>query len=276
MNLWVQALSVLLPTLYLGSSILHGMAFGGERAPQVAPLRVNLLRIAVLAHAALFAVSAKALGGFPVVDTFSTLSAVAFFIALFNAIIARSLGHVGAGGAVLGIVFLLQLVASAFGDVNLVAAEEPADSFRILHVLTIVLAASAVVLSGIHGVLYLVLYREMRLKRFGPLFDHLPDLALLARMTRYSALFGFISMTIGLNAGIAIAHAQSIEGFSYRDPSVLFTILLWIHFGVIAFSRFIKGVSAQRASWAAAAGLFALLIILSLTLAPSVTFHSMR
>ncbi len=272
----VQALAVSLPPLYLISSVLHGMAFAGDRSPKIAPLRVWTLRLAVLAHAGLFAASGSALQSFPIVDAFTTLSAVAFTVALFHTFIARSVGHIGAGGIVLSAVFVLQLAASAFGNLNLVPVDEPSSPSRILHVTTIVLASGAVVLSGLHGALYLVLFRQMRRKKFGPLFDHLPDLSLLARMTRYSAMFGFVSLTIGLNVGIAMAHANSVEGFSYRDPSVLLTIFLWIHFGVIAFSRFIKGVSARRASWAATAGLVALLTILLLTLVPNVTFHALR
>ena len=102
-----QALGVLLPALYLGASGLHGMAFGGDRAPQIAPLRIWTLRVAVLAHAGWFVASATALDAFPIVDAFTTLSAVAFFVAFFNTIIAGSLGHVGAGGIVLGVVFVL-------------------------------------------------------------------------------------------------------------------------------------------------------------------------
>ena len=252
------------------------MAFGGEHAPQVAQLRVWTLRLAVLAHLGLFAASAMALESFPVLDAFSTLSAIAFFVALFHVVIARSIGHVGASGIVLTAVFVLQLIASAFSNFALEPLAEPAGTSRIIHVATVVLAASAVVLSGLHGALYLVLFRQMRQKQFGPLFDHLPDLAQLARMTRVSAMFGFVALTVGLNVGIAMAHAESTRDFSYSDPSVILTIFLWLHFGVIAFSRFISGVSALRASWAATAGLVALMFILMLTLIPNITFHSLR
>lgn len=272
----VQALAVLLPSLYLVSSLLHGMAFGGDKAPKVAALRVWALRLTVLAHAGLFVAQAEALASFPIVDAFSTLSALAFCVALFHVVIARWVGHIGAGGIVLSVVFVLQLIASAFGNWSLEAAAEAANPVTIVHVSTVVLAASAVVLSGLHGALYLVLFRQMRRKNFGPLFDHLPDLSLLARMTRFSAMFGFVALTVGLNVGIGMAHAYSVEGFSYSDPSVILTIMLWLHFGVIAFSRFIAGLSAWRASWAAAAGLLALLLILTLTLVPGVTFHSLR
>jgi ABC-type uncharacterized transport system permease subunit len=114
----------------------------------------------------------------------------------------------------------------------------------------------------------------MRERRFGALFAHLPNLDVLARMTRSAALSGFLFLTIGLNVGIAIAHAEASPGFRYGTPEVLLSLVLWVHFGVIAFSRYIRGFSARRASFAAAGGLVALLLSLVLILFPGVSFHS--
>ena len=119
-------------------------------------------------------------------------------------------------------------------------------------------------------------FRRMRERRFGALFQHLPSLDLLARMTRRAALAGFAFSTVGLNLGIALAHAKHVPGFGYSDPTVLLTLVLWIHFGVIAFSEKIRGITARRASFAATAGLVALLVSLFLTLFPTLTFHSSR
>jgi ABC-type uncharacterized transport system permease subunit len=145
--------------------------------------------------------------------------------------------------------------------------------FQVLHVATSVVAAAALVLSGIHGILYLLLFREMRERRFGALFGHLPNLDVLARMTRGAALFGFIGLTVGLNLGIWIAHRDHLPGFAYRDPEVLLSLALWIHFGVIALSASIRGFGARRASFAAAGGLVALMLSLLLVFFPGLSFH---
>jgi hypothetical protein len=55
---------------------------------------------------------------------------------------------------------------------------------------------------------------------------------------------------------------------------VFLSLVLWIHFGVIAFSRFIRGFSARRAAFAATGGLIALLLSLLLILFPGMSFHS--
>jgi hypothetical protein len=93
-------------------------------------------------------------------------------------------------------------------------------------------------------------------------------------MTRRAALSGFVFLTIGLNLGFFVAHRDHVDGFGYTDPHVLLTLFLWVHFGIVAFSGRIPGLSARRASLAASAGLVALVLALFVTLFPSITFHS--
>jgi ABC-type uncharacterized transport system permease subunit len=270
----LQAIGVLLPVVYALAAVLHGMAFAGPRAPQVRGLRTWMLRAALVLHCAWFVVRGQMLGHFPVSDLWSTVSATAWCTALLYAGIARWLRHAGSGGIVLGLVFVFQLLASAFTNYTPVPREHGLGLPQILHIATSSLSAAALVLSGLHGILYLVLLREMRERRFGALFGHLPDLDVLARMTRRAALAGFLGLTVGLNVGIWLAHKEQIQGFAYRQPEVVLSLALWIHFGVIAFSGSIRGFSARRASYAAAGGLVALLLSLLLVLLPGTSFHS--
>lgn len=270
----LQAVAVCLPVGYVLAAILHGMAFGGPRAPQVMRPRRWVLRATLVLHLLFFAVRSRRLGHFPVADLWTTISAIGFSIALLYAWLARKLKHPGSGGIVLGCVFVLQLLATAFSSFDPVPRPNGMGAFQVLHVTTSVLATSALILSGIHGLLYLILFHHLRERRFGALFDHLPSLDLLSRMTRGGALAGFICLTVGLNVGIWMAHREKPLSFNYRDPEVLLSILVWLHFGIIAFSGSIKGFSARRASYAAAGGLIALLLSMFLILFPALTFHS--
>jgi len=274
LNALVQALNVFLPLGYLVATVLHGMAFAGERAPALASQRRALLPAVLVAHAGLFVVHARGMRVFPVHGTWLMISAIAFATALLFLLVARKNRQETVGAIVLLLVTALQAIASAFGPMQLVAETSPSGAFRVLHVLTSVIASAALLLSGIYGFLHIVLYRQLRQRTFGTLFRQLPDLAVLARVLRRSALAGFLFLTVGLNVGIGMAHAMKTEGFQYRDPQVLLTLALWIHFGVIAFSQRIRGLSARRASFAAAAGLVTLIAVLFLTLIPALTFHA--
>jgi hypothetical protein len=93
-------------------------------------------------------------------------------------------------------------------------------------------------------------------------------------MTRGAALVGFLCLTLGLNLGIYLAHRDRPSNFAYRDAEVLLSILIWLYFGVIAFSARIRGFTARRASLAAALGLGFLLLSTFLLFFPRLAFHS--
>lgn len=270
----IQVLIVVVPPAYLATAILFGMAFAGARQPRLAsPARRIAFALTLVAHGTLLALQARAAGGFPHVTTWLLVSAVAWTTALLFATVSWRSQQETPGAIVLGLVGLLQLVASALGPLAPLPGEGTA--FRYVHVGTSVVASAALILSGVYGSLHLLLYRQMRERRFGPLFRELPNLDLLAKMTRRSALAGFLFLTLGLNVGIWMAHRFATRGFQYEDPHVLLTLALWIHFGVIAFSSWIRGLTARRTSFAAAAGLLTLLLLMLLTLVPSFTFHSL-
>ncbi|MDA1264710.1 MAG: cytochrome c biogenesis protein CcsA [Planctomycetota bacterium] len=273
MNGFVQAATVLLPTAYLVTAVLFGMAFAGERQPaSAARLRRIALALTLLLHGGMLVGRGMVAGTFPVSGVWVTVSATSFVVAALFALMNVRDRVASVGAVVFLTVALLQTAASAFGPVRAVPLP-PVDSFGIVHVVTVTLASAAVILSGLFGVLHLWLLRQMRGKRFGPVYRELPDLEQLVRLNRRAALFGFVMLAAGLNLGIGLAHARGIDGFGYTDPSVLLTIAIWIHFGLIAFSKHIPGISARHASVAAIAGLVVLLITIGLTFLPAVPFH---
>jgi len=267
----IQALTVLLPVCYLTAAALYAMGFAGEGAPRPVRARRIALGLALGVHVALFALRGLDAHRFPVIETWTGISSVALGLALLYAWVSRGRDDAATGGIVLGVVFAMQLAASAFGPPR--TAERSLSPFFVIHAATSIAACSALVLSGIHGGLYLVLFRHMRRHRFGLLFRGLPDLSELAQLTRRSALAGFALLTVGVNVGIWWAHSEGLRGFEYSDPYVLLVLMLWLHFGLVAFSRRIPGLSARRTSYAAALGMMVLVLAFFLTLLPRATFH---
>lgn len=274
MNSLIQATTVLLPTAYMLAATLYGMAFAGDQEPAFSRnLRRPVLALVLAIHATMFLARWAVAGTFPINDAWLTVSATALTVGLLFALVTFRSHVDSVGGIVLGMVGLLQGSASALGSVHTVPLE-PADSLTVVHVLTVALAAAALVLSGLFGILHLLLLRQMQRRNFGPIYQQLPDMDLLVRLMRRTALWGFLFMAAGLNVGIGMAHARGTEGFTYLDPHVLMTIIIWLHFGLIAFSRKVPGFTARRASLAAAWGLVILLVTIALTLIP-VTFHEL-
>ena len=73
-----------------------------------------------------------------------------------------------------------------------------------------------------------------------------------------------------------MAHSRGVEGFGYTDSFVLSMFAICFHFGLIAFSKRIPGITASRASWAAVGGLTLLLgALVASALVPEASFHSL-
>lgn len=272
----VQALTVFLPCGYLVVAMLYAMAFAGDSQPPIARVRTPLLRLLSILHLGLFAIHGGTVGGFPRFDSWLVLSAVAFAVVALFVLITWKHRQPTVGSLVLFAAGTLQMVASMFGPMAPIVEKGPSSAVTAMHVLTVVFASAAVVLSGLYGLLYLLLYRQMKRRTFGALFRRLPDLRALARMTRHAALAGFIGLLLGVNVGIGMAHARGVEGFGYTDSFVIVMLAICIHFGLIAFSRHIKGITAHRASWAAVGGLTVLISALLMVLVPEASFHNLR
>lgn len=269
-----QALSTFLPFVYLVTAFVCAMHFGGPNAPRVVGLRRGLKLLAVVAGVGLLLVRWQAFDGFPIFDTWSTLSAVAIGLTVLYIASAPRGAAPGVGAVVFLVATVMQVLANAFGPAQAHAPLPYSNTFYLFHALTSVAAAGALALSGIEGALYLLVFRQMRNRRFGPLVQRMPSLDALAVHTRRAALAGFLLLAIGVNVGIGWAHAAGVEEFHYGDPWVMAMIVLWVHFGIVAFSRRIPGLSARRASIAAAAGLTVFLAFSLLALVPRFTFHA--
>lgn len=269
-----QALQVALPCGYLMTAMLFAMAYAGEAEPRVARIRLPMLRGLLILHMLLFGLHGHQSGGFPRFDLWMSVSSVAFATAsLFMAVTIRT-PQPAVGAIVLLGAGTLQMVSSMFARMQ-IQGIEPAPIATAVHVITAALACAAVMLSGLYGFLYLLLLRQMKRQTFGALFQRLPDLTQLAQMTRRSALAGFGGLALGVNVGFAIAHSTGTSGFHYADPTVALVLGVWVHFGLIAFSRRIRGITAQRASWAAVGGLAVLIATLFLAVVPGATFHAL-
>ena len=78
-----------------------------------------------------------------------------------------------------------------------------------------------------YGFLYLVLYKDIKYNRFGLIFNRLPNLEVLEKLSYYSAVIGFFGITIAIVIGL-IWLPQAFPNFSYADPKLIGTIAVWV------------------------------------------------
>jgi ABC-type transport system involved in cytochrome c biogenesis permease subunit len=96
------------------------------------------------------------------------------------------------------------------------------------------------------GILYLFVRGRLKAKKLAGL-KRLPSLELLDHIQFRAMLFGFVFLTLGIAAGGAWAAMSLAEPWTW-DPKVLFTIVIWVWYGIALQVRLVAG---WRGRWSA-------------------------
>jgi ABC-type transport system involved in cytochrome c biogenesis permease subunit len=126
------------------------------------------------------------------------------------------------------------------------------------HIGVIMLGYGFLTASCVAGALYLIQERNLRLKRWGPLYYRLPSLEVLDIWGGRFVMVGFPLLTVGIGSGLLFAR-QSWEAF-WHDPKVLFTFVVWLFYGAYLLMRKYWGWGGRKAAWWSVAGVAILLI----------------
>lgn len=127
------------------------------------------------------------------------------------------------------------------------------------HVVVILLGYLLFVMSFVFGALYLIQERNLKRKKWGPLYYRLPSLETLDLWSGRYVLLGFPLLTIGVGAGAVFAHLTWTT-FWQGDPKVIFTFLVWLIYGGYLLMRTVVGWGGRKAAWWSVAGVAGLLI----------------
>jgi ABC-type uncharacterized transport system permease subunit len=99
------------------------------------------------------------------------------------------------------------------------------------HVFSALLGYSGITISAVYGFLYLTLYKDIKLNKFGLIFDRLPSLEVLEKLSYYSAIIGFTLLSVAIIIGV-IWLPKAFPNFSYADPKLIGTMLVWLLYGI--------------------------------------------
>jgi ABC-type uncharacterized transport system permease subunit len=131
-----------------------------------------------------------------------------------------------------------------------------------LHIALIFTGYAALFLSFAASVLYLVQARSIKgkrnLKHPGPMSSRLPSLETIDDIGYKSLLLGFPFMTFGLVAGAVIAQSRFGPGY-FHDPKIMLSLLMWVVYVVLLYTRWNNGWRGRRAAVLAAVAFVAAL-----------------
>lgn len=236
MQLVIPLLTTSLPVLYALSVAAYARDYvrEGSAGDRLGPMA---LKAAVLLHIVYLTTRGILAGHLPLASVYDFLSATGLSLAVVYLYVETREGIRTTGVFVLPIVFLIQIVSSAYGS------QTPAEPLPLkpiwfeLHTLTAVLGYSAFAVSAIYGVLFLLLYRDIKANRFSLFFRRMPPLEALGQMNIRAAGGGLAFLTLAIALGFGWLE-RSDRG-SLGDPKIWLTVLVWavFAFALLAYHR---------------------------------------
>jgi cytochrome c-type biogenesis protein CcsB len=226
----VDVLVVLMPCMYASLVLLYGISFF-EGAHWANTIKTPVLLAAVVMHLIYIAVRTAAFDHPPVTTVFEIMTTLAFCIAVAYTYIELRTKASNTGFFILLLALMFQTASSLYIKDLLTIAPILRSRLLGFHVSSALLGYTAISLSAVYGILYLLLYHEIKSSRFGLIYNRLPNLEMLETMSHKAEVFGFIMLTIAIAVGM-IWLPRAFENFSYWDPKLVGTLLIWILYAI--------------------------------------------
>ncbi len=240
----VETLSVVLPVLYGIAVVLYGLSFFRPSAMTVRLQSPSLVVLLVL-HVVYLACRVAAFDHPPITNVFEVMTLMAAAIITAYKYIEWRTATKSTGFFILLLAFGFQSASSIFIR-NATQIPEYLHSLVLgFHVAFALLGYTAISLSAVYGLLYLLLYHEIKSTRFGVIYTRLPNLEMLEIMSHKAEVFGFVSLTVAIGIGL-LWLPRVFKEFSYLDPKLVGTIGIWFLYAVGLAARRMLGLQGRK------------------------------
>ncbi|HEB32472.1 MAG TPA: hypothetical protein ENI15_16630 [Spirochaetes bacterium] len=250
-------LSITLTSIYFIICALYTVYFITNKKQFNSAGRV-FITVNILLHIFFMIYFGRAENKVPITSVFEAMTLLALLISGLYFFIEISTKVKNLGGFVFALIFIFQLVAT-FG-ITVVEVEDSVFKTLLfgIHTITAMIGYSAFVFSMVIGVMYLVLFRELKEIKPRFIYDRLPPLEMLDRMNMRGFITGFVFLTIGIIFGVI--QARRIWGeVSIFDPKLFLSWVLWLIYLVSIGGRVIFKWGGKKLGYLSVVG-FAVMI----------------
>ncbi len=226
----IDFLTIFLPLLYVVTFIFYMYDFlkGNKR---IANSKRLFLFLTVMLHLIYLLIRTIEFNHPPITNVFEIFTVLAFSISFSYFILELLTDIRGTGLFIIFLSFIFQMISSIFIQDLIEVKDILRNNLLGLHVVSALIGYSGITISAVYGFLYLILYKEIKSNKFGLLFNRLPNLEILEKLSFYSAVIGFSMLTVAIVIGI-IWLPLAFENFTYLDPKLIVTSLVWFLYGL--------------------------------------------
>ena len=235
-----QIISFLLPACYLIVIVLNAYIFFGRNKKLENTIPYVILSL-ICFHVFHIVFRGIAINALPVATKMDALSLLA--LAVISLILIIEMSSENRSSILFAVIlsFIIQIFSSLFYSWKLVPHPLLVNPLYAIHVVLTILGYSAISISALYALLYIMLNHNIKHHRLGVVYEKLPPLRNLERLSIRSVQIGII--TLGL--GIILGHLQAKEVLGTYwpiDPKVIYNNIIW-------FGYFLGLVIAQIYKW---------------------------
>jgi ABC-type uncharacterized transport system permease subunit len=254
------------PTLYIVTLVLYGLQFFGK-ARHWARFARPVFSVTLAMHALYLADFILAHRRIPLASAPEILTVVAFMTGVAYFWVETHTRDLSTGVFLLGFTTLVQFASSGRIVLDLQVPELLRMPSFGIHTGAAILGYSAFAVSAIYGVLFLLLYHELKSTHFGLFYRRMPPLEVLGQMNIRAAVLGLGALTVAIVAGVVWA-SRLYPGFA-RDPMFLITLVVWVIYATTIFAYYRLGWRGKRAIYLSICGF----VLMGLALVAVGAFH---
>jgi ABC-type uncharacterized transport system permease subunit len=179
------------------------------------------------------------------------VSLLAFLLMLGFTLVYLRYRTITPGILIFPAVFLLTFAAAMGKDPIVFTSPVLRKPWIAVHITLIMAGYAALLFSLAACVLYLLQERGLKSKSRLAI-SRLPALDVIDQIGYRSLLLGFPFMTLGLLTGVVLAQTEFGAAFM-RDPKILLSLLMWVVYIVLLYTRWSAGWRGRRAALLASA-----------------------
>jgi ABC-type uncharacterized transport system permease subunit len=268
----VDILVVALPFLYAGLVSVYGIAFFSN-AVAVERVKRPYILVLLLLHLVYIGVRTAAFDHPPITSVFEIMTLLSAAMTLAYVYLEFRTNIRNTGFFILSLALAFQTVSSVFIKDLTVLPEYLHSLLLGFHVSAALLGYTGLSIAAVYGLLYLMLYHEIKSSRFGVIYSRLPNLETLETMSHRAEVFGFVALSVAIAIGLFWL-PRAFREFSYLDPKLVGTIAIWVLYAIGLMSKRRLGWQGRKTMVLALVGFAFVFIAMAVTNIYLRSFHT--
>ena len=268
----VKILNFLLPVLYILTFLVYLYDFVKEKNRFANSKRIFLF-VTLIFHTFYLLARTIDFNHPPITNVFEIFTVLAFAISCSYFILELLTDIRGTGLFIIIFSLIFQLISSVYIQDLTEVREVLRNRMLGLHVISALLGYSGITISAVYGLLFWILYKEIKLNKFGLIFERLPSLEKLEQLSYYSVVIGFVLLTIAIAIG-AVWLPSAFPNFNWFDPKLIVTGFVWVVYGIGILSKSVGGWRGKKVIVFSIAGFCLAIFSILLTNFLAKSFHS--